>query len=288
MTFFHIPIWRPHLPESIDGRPLVTNALDFTLNFPYDRLPVSSSSLSSPTTWLAFFLRPEVPILLVVAYFVSKFALPVFCRMTGINGKSSLFLMAVALHNLLLAVFSAVVFVNSWAIFLQHIIENGARMTYSDSDGSLWASGMGAWCTIFYLSKYYELVDTLILIMKGKEASFLQIYHHTGILLTMWGGVVSQASWLLIVVLLNSGIHTLMYTYFLIKTIDPKREIRAAKYLTKAQIGQFFVGILYTLPTYFLREASMASLLVCAFIDLYAVGLILLFVAFAKKKYKKK
>lgn len=148
---------------------------------------------------------------------------------------------------------------------------------------------MGAWCTIFYVSKYYEFIDTFVLIAKGKKPSFLQLYHHAGIVLTMWGGVVSQSSWLLIVVLLNSGIHTLMYSYFLIKTIDPERKIAGAKYLTQAQIVQFFVGILYTLPIHYFGDEcdSTASRLVCLFIELYAVGLIFLFVAFAKRKYKK-
>jgi hypothetical protein len=33
---------------------------------------------------------------------------------------------------------------------------------------------------IFYISKYYEFLDTWVLVMKGKAPSFLQIYHHVG------------------------------------------------------------------------------------------------------------
>merc|ERR1719401_38320 len=273
--------WRPHLPESIDGLPLATAVSDFAWTFPYDRLPASSL--------LAFLLRPAVPTMLIAAYVAPDAALPSVCRAMGIDGRSSAFVMAVALHNLVLAVFSAVVFVNSWPIVIHHIMEKGAMSTYCDSDGSLWASGMGAWCTVFYVSKYYEWIDTLILIAKGKNPSFLQLYHHAGIVLTMWGGVVSQGVWLLIVVLLNSGIHALMYSYFLLKTIDPTRQITAAKYLTVAQIGQFFTGILYTLPIHFFGAEcdSAASRLVCGFIEAYAVGLIFLFASFARTKYKK-
>lgn len=81
-----------------------------------------------------------------------------------------------------------------------------------------------------------------------------------------------------------------MYTYFFIKTLYPKKEIRAAKYLTSAQIGQFITGILYTLGVQVMGERcdSQASRLVLAFIQIYAVGLIILFAAFASKKYKKK
>jgi hypothetical protein len=50
-----------------------------------------------------------------------------------------------------------------------------------------------------------------ILILKGKEASFLQVYHHTGIAFIMWEAVCSQSAWLQFVTLLNSLIHTIMY-----------------------------------------------------------------------------
>lgn len=118
----------------------------------------------------------------------------------------------------------------------------------------------------------------------------MQLYHHAGIAIMMWGAIVSQGAWILIVVLLNSGIHTLMYTYFLIKTINPKMSIPQAKYLTKAQIIQFFTGITYTLPIHYLGNDcdSSASRFTCLFTEAYAGGLILLFIAFAKKKYRKK
>jgi hypothetical protein len=155
------------------------------------------------------------------------------------------------------------------------------------------SSSLFSWsniATIFYISKYYEFIDTWILIFKRKEPSFLQIYHHTGIVVTMWGGVVSQSAWLLFVVLLNSFIHTLMYTYFLIKTINPKTEIKTAKYLTQAQITQFFIGVLGSFPVLVMgaRCDSQSSRFVLACLQIYGYGLIALFTAFAAKKYSSK
>ncbi len=172
---------------------------------------------------------------------------------------------------------------------LQHFFKYGLKAVYCDADGALWSSGLGGWATIFYISKYYEFLDTCVLIIKNKKPSFLQLYHHAGVVLSLWGAVVSGGAWVLIVVLLNSGIHTMMYTYYLIKTIWPAMQIKQAKYLTTAQIIQFFTGIVYTLPIQVLGNGceSTAVRLVCLFCDLYAVGLIVLFFAFAKKKYKK-
>ena len=168
----------------------------------------------------------------------------------------------------------------------------GAFDTYCDPNGTLWeqSTGFGSWAVIFYVSKYWEFADTWILVLKGKNPSFLQVYHHTGIAFCMWVGVLSQSSWLKAVVLLNSIIHTLMYTYFLIKTLSPTTEIKAAKYLTKAQIAQFFVGIFYSAAVLFLGEKcdTQSSRFGLACLQVYGYGLIALFAAFAKRKYRKK
>lgn len=47
--------------------------------------------------------------------------------------------------------------------------------------------GLIAW--LFYLSKGYEVVDSIILVLKGKKVSNLQSYHHAGAMWTMWAGV---------------------------------------------------------------------------------------------------
>lgn len=106
----------------------------------------------------------------------------------------------------------------------------------------------------------------------------------------MWVGVLSQSSWLCYIVLFNSVVHTLMYTYFFIKTVNPKANIRVARYLTMTQIGQFFAGIGCSFGVLVMGEKcdtrSSRVGLVC--LHLYGYGLVALFVAFAKRKYSKK
>jgi hypothetical protein len=195
-------VWRPDVPESVDGAPLVTKILEF-FDFPYERLPENA--------FVATLMRPEIVVCLALLYLVSKKPLQVFVRASGWNPKNDAFRMFIAVHNLALAIFSAVCAYNSWPIVIQHFRTRGFIATYCDQDGSLWTtSGLGAWSTLFYISKYYEFLDTWILVLKGKEASFLQVYHHTGIVLAMYGGVASQSAWLIFVVLLNSVIHTFM------------------------------------------------------------------------------
>lgn len=275
-------VWRPHIATSIDGKPLAADVGELFLDFPYDRLPPRSAS--------ALLLRPEVCFGLCLAYYASKPLLTRVVQSVGADPSCPPFRGAVAVHNLVLAAFSAVCFANSWRIVLGHLWHFGWEAVYCDRDGRLWNdAGLGGWIVVFYWSKYYEFLDTWILIFKRKQPSFLQVYHHIGIVLFMWGGVASQSITFLIVLLFNSGIHTLMYTYFFVKTLYPKAEIKAAKSLTTAQIVQFFVGLLYTLPIHLLGERcnSRASRFASTCMQLYSMGLIVLFIAFAIKRYKK-
>lgn len=236
-------------------------------------------------------MRPEVVFFIVIFYLVSKRPLKAVRNAVSFNPKSDEFKLFIAAHNLALAAFSAVCAYNSWPIVMQHLFHRGIFDTFCDVDGSLWgAQGLGAWITIFYVSKYYEFLDTWILILKGKEASFLQIYHHTGIVLSMWGGVLSQSAWLLVLLLLNSVIHTMMYTYFFIKTVRPKTEIKVARYLTLAQIAQFITGIASSIGVLVKGEAcdSQSSRFTLALAETYVCGLIILFTSFARNKYKEK
>jgi len=76
--------------------------------------------------------------------------------------------------------------------------------------GRMWNEGLAFWGWFFYLSKYYEVVDTLIILAKGKRSPLLQTYHHAGAMLSMWAGMryMSPPIWLF--VFANSGIHSMM------------------------------------------------------------------------------
>ena len=103
-------IWRPlSLEVSNDGAPLSVSVGDLFTTFPYER--VTSDKL------LAFFVRPEFVLLMVLAYIVSIPVLQTLTKHFGITGKSTFFRRAVALHNLALAIFSLVVAINLWPIY---------------------------------------------------------------------------------------------------------------------------------------------------------------------------
>jgi hypothetical protein len=88
--------------------------------------------------------------------------------------------------------------------------------------GRLWNEGLAFYGWLFYLSKFYEVLDTLIIIAKGKRSSTLQTYHHAGAMMCMWAGIrfMSPPIWLF--VFLNSAIHALMVRISLAITLPLK------------------------------------------------------------------
>jgi GNS1/SUR4 family len=76
--------------------------------------------------------------------------------------------------------------------------------------GRIWNEGLAFYGWLFYVSKFYEVVDTLIILAKGKKSSFLQTYHHAGAMMSMWAGIRYMAPPIWMFVLVNSFIHILM------------------------------------------------------------------------------
>ncbi|RVX68202.1 hypothetical protein B0A52_08711 [Exophiala mesophila] len=127
---------------------------------------------------------------------------------------------------------------------LLHLGPDGLTPDSSDV-GRLWNEGLAFYGWIFYLSKFYEVIDTFIILAKGKKSSLLQTYHHAGAMLCMWAGIryMSPPIWMFVFV--NSFIHTIMYTFYLFNVIGIKVPKRIKQSLTTLQITQFVVGVFY-------------------------------------------
>lgn len=79
--------------------------------------------------------------------------------------------------------------------------------------GRLWNEGLAFYGWFFYLSKFYEVLDTVIILAKGKKSSTLQTYHHAGAMMCMWAGIRFMSPPIYTFVVMNSAIHALMVGY---------------------------------------------------------------------------
>lgn len=108
--------------------------------------------------------------------------------------------------------------------------------------GRIWNEGLAFYGWLFYLSKFYEVLDTAIILAKGKRSSTLQTYHHAGAMMCMWAGIRYMAPPIWMFVLVNSGIHALMYTYYTLTALSYRVPTTMKRTLTTLQISQFVVG----------------------------------------------
>ncbi|RMZ83821.1 hypothetical protein DV737_g1419, partial [Chaetothyriales sp. CBS 132003] len=117
--------------------------------------------------------------------------------------------------------------------------------------GRLWNEGLAFYGWLFYISKFYEVIDTFIILAKGKKSSLLQTYHHAGAMLCMWAGIRYMSSPIWMFVTVNSGIHAIMYTFYLCTALGIKINKRIKQTLTTMQITQFVVGVIFALAHLF-------------------------------------
>eukprot|EP01116_Phalansterium_solitarium_P002005 TRINITY_DN11866_c0_g1_i1.p1 TRINITY_DN11866_c0_g1~~TRINITY_DN11866_c0_g1_i1.p1 ORF type:complete len:270 (-),score=67.78 TRINITY_DN11866_c0_g1_i1:146-955(-) len=136
-------------------------------------------------------------------------------------------------HNVFMAVFSLYMFVDAAV----KIYDAGGLESWSQYYRIGNPSSFYAVCDLFYWSKYLELIDTLILVIKKKELGFLHVFHHCT---TASVSYATRMQPLWFGVWTNALIHVFMYSHF----ARPVAFIRST--ITSAQIVQF----LFVLSTY--------------------------------------
>ncbi|KAF9154683.1 hypothetical protein BG015_000211 [Linnemannia schmuckeri] len=194
----------------------------------------------------------------------------------------------VFVHNLILCVYSGITFYNMFPAMIKNFATHSVFDAYCDTDQSLWNGSLGYWGYIFYLSKFYEVIDTIIIILKGRRSSLLQTYHHAGAMITMWSGINYQATPIWIFVVFNSFIHTIMYAYYAATSVGLHPP--GKKYLTSMQITQFLVGMTIAVSYLFIPgciRTPGAQMAVWINVG-YLFPLTYLFVDFAKRTYSKR
>ncbi|KAJ4373188.1 hypothetical protein N0V83_003481 [Neocucurbitaria cava] len=146
---------------------------------------------------------------------------------------------------------------NTWSSLNSNIAMGSAGLPDTTDVGRMWNEGLAFWGWWFYLSKFYEVLDTAIILAKGKRSTTLQKYHHAGAMLSMWAGMRFMSPPIWMFVLVNSGIHAMMYTYYTIAALGYRVPNAVKRTLTTLQITQFLVGstfaalhlfISYTVP----------------------------------------
>ena len=137
----------------------------------------------------------------------------------------------------------------------------------------------------FYISKYYELIDTFILYLSGKSPIFLQKYHHIGAIVCWHLHYVYKVDCVWIPSIANSFVHIIMYSYYLGCLLRVKQVRFIKPYITTLQLTQLVVPNFFCLYYYQPPiETVFKYNLIKMFVG-YVSGLVVLFSQFFYRNY---
>ncbi|PFH31045.1 putative integral membrane protein, GNS1/SUR4 family protein [Besnoitia besnoiti] len=145
--------------------------------------------------------------------------------------------------NLLLAVFSFM----GMSRVVPHLFEILRRWGFEVSICSppVYTYGHGAcglWVFLFIYSKYFELLDTVFIILRKRPLNFLHWYHHATVLLYTWDGYCVEQPAGIYFIAMNYSVHAVMYFYYFLAA-QLQRPLSWGIFVTIAQISQMFVGV---------------------------------------------
>jgi hypothetical protein len=145
---------------------------------------------------------------------------------------------------------------------------------------------------LFYCSKLVELCDTLFFILRKKwgQVSTLHVVHHSAVPVLIWIGLkLSPGGMMGLFPLLNSFVHTLMYTYYALSTLGPRLQpyLWWKRYLTTVQMIQFVIVMVHSLQVLFLPSCDFPKILL--YLSVFnALLFLLLFYSFYRNTYFRK
>ncbi|XP_011175025.3 elongation of very long chain fatty acids protein 4 [Solenopsis invicta] len=147
----------------------------------------------------------------------------------------------------------------------------------------------GSWW--YFVTKVVELLDTVFFVLRRKQnqVTFLHVYHHTLTTLLSWCYLKYLPSVQgVMIALLNSIVHVIMYSYYLIAALGPnyKKYIWWKKYLTWIQLLQFSLILVYLSLT-LIMDCRIPKAPSYLFGVIYII-FIYLFGNFYRQAYKKK
>jgi len=193
----------------------------------------ASFDMSQTISWMQ--QHAEVPVAAVGLYLGFIFTVPQMLP-KPLNVKLSF-----AMWNLLLSVFSFMGVTRIVPHLLRTVSQEGFIYSVCEEPTNWYSKGpSGLWMTLFVLSKFPELGDTVFLILRKKPVIFLHWFHHTTVLLYCWHSYATEAPQALYFIAMNYSVHAVMYGYYCLMALRMKPKWLPPMLITVFQLSQAF------------------------------------------------
>ncbi|CAN1169545.1 Putative elongation of fatty acids protein DDB_G0272012 [Linum perenne] len=191
-----------------------------------------------------------------------------------------------AAHNTILLSISAVMAVGCTLSIFTHLPNVDHLACFAK--GTLPRGPLFFWAYVFYLSKIYEYVDTLLIILSSsmtRRLSFLHVYHHATVVIMCYISLHTAQSMYPGVLVTNSVVHVVMYSYYLLCSLGKKPTWK--KLVTDCQIVQFWssFGIMGWIFYVHFTGSGCSGIWGWCFDAVFIASLLYLFLDFHAKTY---
>jgi len=152
--------------------------------------------------------------------------------------------------NIFLATFSAIAFLRSIPELVVSILPPNGSLHKSVRFLENHNSGTSLWGLLFALSKIVEFGDTAFIVLRKQPLIFLHWYHHITVCIFCWfahGTHDPTSRWFAD---MNLLVHSVMYSYYALRSLQIKLPRRLAVSITCLQITQMLVGIVISIHSY--------------------------------------
>lgn len=180
-----------------------------------------------------FDITIQVSILYVVLIFATRF----FMKK---REPFSLFI-PLNLWNFILAVFSIVGTIKLspefWGTFFGKGLQNSYCFAYDFTKGE-----NGYWVFLFIVSKLFEFIDTVFIVLRKRPLMFLHWYHHILTSIYAFYSHPKTPGFNRYGIYLNYTVHAFMYSYYFLRSLKINVPGFVAKFVTTLQILQFVIS----------------------------------------------
>ncbi|XP_059545822.1 elongation of very long chain fatty acids protein 1 isoform X1 [Myotis daubentonii] len=147
-----------------------------------------------------------------------------------------------------------------------------------------------AW--LFLFSKFIELMDTVIFILRKKDGqvTFLHVFHHSVLPWSWWWGVkIAPGGMGSFHAMINSSVHVIMYLYYGLSALGPVAQpyLWWKKHMTAIQLIQFVLVSLHISQYYFMPSCNYQYPVIIHLIWMYGTIFFVLFSNFWYHSYTK-
>lgn len=195
-----------------------------------------------PATFLS---SPLAPWAVMLAYILAAYSANRVVQLgkqqprgAGTRWRGAAIRAVMAGHNLVLCALSVAMCAGG----VHALREKGWEWAVCMPEGTVPAGRAYFWGYVYYLSKYYELFDTALVVLKGGELTFLHVFHHALVIPMAYYWIDSSMSTYLLGLVTNTSVHVPMYLYFFLTSLGVKPRWKHA--ITLMQLTQFAFSFL--------------------------------------------